>query len=320
MNKDELKSKRASKIKDSGVVDLNSIPLTTLSEAILINDNLEKLTEAVKAIPVVELPEPMEIPEYPEFPSEMQISNLPEVQKVEITNLPDEKDDKETVKLLQEILAESKKKEQYAYDIEIDPTLKEELRGLDGEDGKDGIEIEPSEIVSKLESLKGNDRLGVEAIKGLDILINQINTKGKQFVGSNARLLSLLLDVNINSPTNGQGLVYNSASQKWENDTVSGGVSVSFESVSSNLSAYDATLNYNGSGDITSETPLSPSALASAVWNSLAADFNVSGTMGNKLNGAGSAGDPWTTDLDSYTTPGTAGALMKKASKPKISL
>ena len=77
MNKDELKSKRASKIKDSGVVDSNSIPLTTLSEAILINDNLEKLTEAVKAIPVVEMPEPMEMPEYPEFPSEMQISNLP---------------------------------------------------------------------------------------------------------------------------------------------------------------------------------------------------------------------------------------------------
>lgn len=60
--------------------------------------------------------------------------------------------------------------------------------------------------------------------------------------------------------------------------------------------------------------------IASAVWNSLAADFNTSGTMGQKLNGAGSAGDPWTTDLDSYTTPGTAGALMKKASKPKISL
>lgn len=76
----------------------------------------------------------------------------------------------------------------------------------------------------------------------------------------------------------------------------------------------------NMSADITSETPLSPSALASAVWNSLAADFNVSGTMGQKLNGAGSAGDPWTTDLTAYTTVGTAGALMKKASKPKISL
>lgn len=60
--------------------------------------------------------------------------------------------------------------------------------------------------------------------------------------------------------------------------------------------------------------------LVAGVWNALAADFNVSGTMGQKLNGAGSAGDPWTTDLDSYTTPGTAGALLTKASKPKISL
>jgi len=60
--------------------------------------------------------------------------------------------------------------------------------------------------------------------------------------------------------------------------------------------------------------------LVDGVWNALAADFNTSGTMGQKLNGAGSAGDPWTTDLDPYTTPGTAGELMKKASQPKISL
>lgn len=60
--------------------------------------------------------------------------------------------------------------------------------------------------------------------------------------------------------------------------------------------------------------------IVAGVWNALAADFNTSGTMGQKLNGAGSAGDPWTTDLSTYTTAGTAGALMKKASKPKISL
>ena len=60
--------------------------------------------------------------------------------------------------------------------------------------------------------------------------------------------------------------------------------------------------------------------IVAAVWSALASEYNVSGTMGNKLNGAGSAGDPWTTDLSTYTTPGTASALMKKASKPKISL
>jgi hypothetical protein len=60
--------------------------------------------------------------------------------------------------------------------------------------------------------------------------------------------------------------------------------------------------------------------LVAGVWNALASDFNTSGTMGQKLNGAGSAGDPWTTDLAAYNTDGTAGLLMKKASKPKISL
>lgn len=63
--------------------------------------------------------------------------------------------------------------------------------------------------------------------------------------------------------------------------------------------------------NITPFTTLSPESLAAAVWNALAAQFNVSGTMGNKLNGAGSAGDPWTTDLSTYTTPGTAGKKLK---------
>lgn len=34
--------------------------------------------------------------------------------------------------------------------------------------------------------------------------------------------------------------------------------------------------------------------LTEGVWNALAASFNTSGTMGEKLNGAGSAGNPWT--------------------------
>lgn len=41
---------------------------------------------------------------------------------------------------------------------------------------------------------------------------------------------------------------------------------------------------------ITSETELSPSALAASLWNSLAASYNEAGTMGAKLNAAGSGG------------------------------
>lgn len=51
--------------------------------------------------------------------------------------------------------------------------------------------------------------------------------------------------------------------------------------------------------------------IVEAVWNAFAAEYNISGTMGQKLNGAGSAGDPWTTDLTLYTTPGTAGQIVK---------
>jgi hypothetical protein len=41
--------------------------------------------------------------------------------------------------------------------------------------------------------------------------------------------------------------------------------------------------------------PLSPEGLANAVWEALAADHNAAGTMGAKLNAAGSASDPWST-------------------------
>ena len=63
------------------------------------------------------------------------------------------------------------------------------------------------------------------------------------------------------------------------------------------------------------EIGASPSAfdIAQAVWGSVATQLNNTGTMGQKLNGAGNAGDPWTTDLATYTTNGTAGKLLKDA-------
>lgn len=99
--------------------------LTQLEATLELSDKLDSVVEAVKAIPETVIPETL----IPEYPSEMVISNLPDVQKVEITNLPTEKDDKEQLALLKEISLELKKKEEYAYDIEIDSVLKEQLRG-----------------------------------------------------------------------------------------------------------------------------------------------------------------------------------------------
>lgn len=60
---------------------------------------------------------------------------------------------------------------------------------------------------------------------------------------------------------------------------------------------------------------LSTSNVAAAVWNALAAQYGQSGTMGQKLNGAASAGDPWGTELPGAYADGTAGSLLAVVSK-----
>lgn len=50
--------------------------------------------------------------------------------------------------------------------------------------------------------------------------------------------------------------------------------------------------------------------IVDAVWNAIAADYNTAGTMGNKMNSAGSAGDPWSTDLPGTYTADQAGAIL----------
>jgi len=66
------------------------------------------------------------------------------------------------------------------------------------------------------------------------------------------------------------------------------------------------------SADISSSSTLSPENLAAAVWNSIAASFNTAGTMGNKMNSAASAGDPWSTNLPASYTGAQAGAIMDR--------
>lgn len=175
MKPEDMIKRRARKIVDSGALSQNSIPLAHFTETIIVNDNLEALTEAIKSIPSVVIPESVEISNLQEYPSEMAISNLPEIQRVEIVN-HQEKDDKETQKLLKELVAEVKKKEQYAYDIEIDSTLKEQLkgdRGKDGENGKDGVEITGEEIVEKIETIG----LPMSSVKDLDETIATLQNR-----------------------------------------------------------------------------------------------------------------------------------------------
>lgn len=55
-------------------------------------------------------------------------------------------------------------------------------------------------------------------------------------------------------------------------------------------------------GDILPYTELSPESLAVAVWGALAASNNTVGTMGEKLNDAGSGSNPWTEVIESGYT------------------
>jgi hypothetical protein len=43
-------------------------------------------------------------------------------------------------------------------------------------------------------------------------------------------------------------------------------------------------------------------SIAAEVWQSVASGFNAPGTMGEKLNGAGAAGDPWTGEIEGGET------------------
>lgn len=65
--------------------------------------------------------------------------------------------------------------------------------------------------------------------------------------------------------------------------------------------------------------PLSPEGLARAVWEALAADYNTAGTMGEKLNGAGSAGNPWTEVIEGTYTAAQVMRIMSAALAGKTS-
>lgn len=66
----------------------------------------------------------------------------------------------------------------------------------------------------------------------------------------------------------------------------------------------------NLSGAITPYTELSPQNLAAAVWEALASAYNTPGSMGEKLNDAGSAANPWTEVIDGTYTASDLLKLM----------
>lgn len=97
---------------------------------------------------------------------------------------------------------------------------------------QDGINSFPTELTSNpeairdaLELLQGDERLDKSAIRGLDELIDDLRLLSKtgqpQAVG--VRLLRYLSDVNIEGITDGQGIAWDSATQRFIPVTLGGG-------------------------------------------------------------------------------------------------
>lgn len=73
-------------------------------------------------------------------------------------------------------------------------------------------------------------------------------------------------------------------------------------------------------GDILPYTDLSPEALAISVWNAVAANSNVAGSMGEKLNDAGSASNPWTEVIESGYTAAEVLRIIAAVAAGKTSI
>jgi hypothetical protein len=71
--------------------------------------------------------------------------------------------------------------------------------------------------------------------------------------------------------------------------------------------------------DIVPYTELSPAALADAVWSAVAADNNDTGSMGEKVNDAGSASNPWTEVIEGTYTAAELLRIMAAALAGELS-
>lgn len=118
----------------------------------------------------------------------------------------------------------------------------DEVMAMKPQDGKDAdeekiiqevlskIEIPENKITAEairdnLETLEGEERLDVSAIKGIEDFVKGL--KLSKVTGWGARMLSTLFDVSIVSPTDGQVLTYDGTNNRWYNaDGGGSGVSV----------------------------------------------------------------------------------------------
>lgn len=151
-------------------------------------------------------------------------------------------------------------------------------------------------------------------LKGINIESNNLTGSG-DIVSSLSLVVQLACDILLSSTLSANliGKVEMASALAGSGD-LSGALSLLAELNTSIVGSGDLNATAFGTADlsaiITNTSTLSPESLAAAVWNSLAATFNTAGTMGNKLNSAASAGDPWSTPLPGSYLSTEAGGIL----------
>lgn len=77
----------------------------------------------------------------------------------------------------------------------------------------------------------------------------------------------------------------------------------------------DMTALANMEAEAGGPTPLSPEALAQAVWNAMLTDFQEIGSAGKALSDAGGSGNPWSAITADNDDPGTFGKHVQELLK-----
>jgi hypothetical protein len=274
------------------IVDHGSIPMATLKESIILQEKVDALLSKE-----IEFPEQAPYPEIPE---------------VDLTPIEEK---------LDEILAESKKKDLLEYDLQIDENTRKKLKGDKGDsyvltqkDKKEiaaGIDVPivekvvikqpiikevavtdtPDEIADKINTLE--EKIELKTIKGAKKLVAAIDNlkntpRGVGITGVSRIVAGTGVTV---SPSDGRGDVTINA-------LGGGSGAVTFETVSKNLDSNGATFTYTGSkltsiayvGGITKTLNYTGSKLTSLVLSgSTPVGIDLTKTLsytGTKLTGA----------------------------------
>lgn len=224
--------------------------------------------------------------------------------------------------------------------FEYQETNKSQLRnmfageaGIDPRNGTPAGHLSPSSWVFPQKSggmSSFTSLTGIGEIEGSGALGRSIDSSISgtgELTGSAALIVSAIANILASSTFNGS---INAALELSASLAASGDLSASIQALADAICLIPAssalTLTPYAQGlmeaEITPFTELSPQSLAGAVWSIPAAEYNASGTMGEKLNSAGGSNSPidianevWNSLRVNYNDPDSMGLLLKEISE-----